>query len=57
VDNGGGCIDSATITVVAIARSGYAGVSSPNVSACSDDSNYNLFLGFNVILFGLINGT
>jgi gliding motility-associated-like protein len=44
VDNGGGCIDSATITVTI---GGYAGVSSPNVSACSDDSNYNLFLGFN----------
>jgi gliding motility-associated-like protein len=44
VDNGAGCKDSATITVTI---GGYAGVSSPNVSACSDDTNYNLFLGFN----------
>lgn len=44
VDNGAGCKDSATVTVTI---GGYAGISSPNVSACSDDTSYNLFLGFN----------
>ena len=44
VDNGMGCKDSATITVII---GGYSGISSPNVSACSDDLNFNLFQGFN----------
>lgn len=44
VDNAIGCKDSATITVII---GGYSGISSPNVSACSDDLNFNLFQGFN----------
>ncbi|MFE3869176.1 gliding motility-associated C-terminal domain-containing protein [Flavobacterium sp. LS2P90] len=44
VDNGTGCNDSATITVTI---GGYSGISSPNVSACSDDLKFNLFQGFN----------
>lgn len=44
VDNGIGCNDSATITVII---GGYSGISSPNVSACSDDLKFNLFQGFN----------
>jgi gliding motility-associated-like protein len=44
VDNGSGCKDSATITV---SIGGYSGISSPNISACSDDLSFNLFQGFN----------
>ena len=44
VNNGIGCKDSAVITVVI---GGYSGISSPNISACSDDLSFNLFQGFN----------
>lgn len=44
VDNGLGCKDSSVITVTIGA---YSGISSPNVSACSDDLSFNLFQGFN----------
>lgn len=40
----GSCNSSATVTVTI---GGYAGVSSPDVSACEDDTNFNLFQGFN----------
>jgi gliding motility-associated-like protein len=54
IDNGSGCVDSATVTVTV---GGYSGVSSPNVSACSDDSSFNLFQGFNGNFLGpQING-
>ncbi|UQD56011.1 gliding motility-associated C-terminal domain-containing protein [Flavobacterium sp. K5-23] len=54
VNDGSGCINSATVTVTV---GGYSGVSSPNVSACSDDSSFNLFQGFNGNFLGpQING-
>ncbi|MCG9794055.1 gliding motility-associated C-terminal domain-containing protein [Flavobacterium algicola] len=43
VDNGAGCKDSAVITVTV---GGYAGVSSPFLSVCSDNTSFNLFQGF-----------
>ncbi|MGA9638282.1 gliding motility-associated C-terminal domain-containing protein [Flavobacterium sp.] len=40
-----GCgINTATISVTV---GGYSGVSSPDISACDDNSNFNLFQGFN----------
>ncbi|MBG6111952.1 gliding motility-associated-like protein [Flavobacterium sp. CG_9.10] len=43
VDNGSGCKDSATISVTIGA---YSGITSPNVSVCSDNLNFNLFHAF-----------